>query len=294
MFTLQVAGCNYQYGLNFGVHPESQPFGSDDFSSLGKVYSRQATESVNCENSSVSFVITYCPTTTVVKNPASVQILFTLSCCDKFSIRSWYFRNRFSSCCAGSSVVRINHKFIWSMRNSDPGLSVVFTQRPNSDFDSMFTIQATGRDFQHGSNFYASLDPSFRLWCFFVSWKSVLTTGHCMTLWEFCSVFRHEVLLSNLNNTHESCIDTKIYSIYLVVTAFQFVLHIVAKEKFHSLGHHNPKELLSWSRLARVRNLIALPQRVAPFDREKVHILHKFLRLLRKDWAELQKQICEK
>ena len=57
------------------VFPRIQPFGSDDFSSLGKVYSRQATDSVNCENSSVSFVMKYCPTSTVVKNPASVQIL---------------------------------------------------------------------------------------------------------------------------------------------------------------------------------------------------------------------------
>ena len=39
------------------VFPLIQPFGSDESSSLGKVYSRQATESVNCENSSVSFVM---------------------------------------------------------------------------------------------------------------------------------------------------------------------------------------------------------------------------------------------
>ena len=51
-----------------------QPFGSDNFSSRGKVYSRQATDSVNCEHSSVSFVMKYCPTPTVVRNPASVQI----------------------------------------------------------------------------------------------------------------------------------------------------------------------------------------------------------------------------
>ena len=36
------------------VFPRIQPFGSDDFSSLGKVYSRQATYTVNCENSAVS------------------------------------------------------------------------------------------------------------------------------------------------------------------------------------------------------------------------------------------------
>ena len=60
------------------VFPRIQPFGSDDFSSLGKVYSRHATDSVNCVNSSVSFVMKYCATPTVVRNPASVQILITI------------------------------------------------------------------------------------------------------------------------------------------------------------------------------------------------------------------------
>ena len=76
------------------VFPLIQPFGSDDSSSLGKVHSRQDTESVNCENSSVSFVMKYCPTSTVVRNPASVQNLLNLSCCDNFSIRSLYLCNR--------------------------------------------------------------------------------------------------------------------------------------------------------------------------------------------------------
>ena len=49
------------------VFPRIQPFGSDELSSLGNVYSRQATESVNCENSSVSFGMKYCPTSTVVR-----------------------------------------------------------------------------------------------------------------------------------------------------------------------------------------------------------------------------------
>ena len=43
------------------VFPRIQPFGSEDFPSLGKVYSRQATDSVNYENSSESFVMKYCP-----------------------------------------------------------------------------------------------------------------------------------------------------------------------------------------------------------------------------------------
>ena len=85
------------------------------------------------------------------------------------------------------------------------------------------------------------------------------------------------------------------YSIYLVVTAFQFVLHIVAIENFDTLGHHNPKELLSWSHWARVRNFIIVSlQRVAPSSREGIHTLHISPRLLRKDWADLQRQLCEK
>ena len=85
------------------VFPRIQPFRSDDFPSLGKVFSRHVTESVNCENSSVSFVMKYCPTSTVVRNPASVQNLITRFCCHSLSTRSWYFCNR-SSSCAGSSV----------------------------------------------------------------------------------------------------------------------------------------------------------------------------------------------
>ena len=83
--------CELQHGPNFGV----PSFGSDDFSSSGKMYSRHATDSVNCENSSVSFVMKYFPTSTVVKNPASVQIFINLSGCDSLSTRSCYFCNSF-------------------------------------------------------------------------------------------------------------------------------------------------------------------------------------------------------
>ena len=46
------------------------------------------------------------------------------------------------------------------MRNSDPGLRVVFTQRPDSDFNSMFAVQTTCRNFQHKSNSRVSCDES--------------------------------------------------------------------------------------------------------------------------------------
>ena len=73
--------------------------------SLGKVYSRQATASVNCENYSVSFVMKCCPSSTTVRNPASVQNLLNLSCCDNFSIRSPYLCNS-NSLCVGSSLFK--------------------------------------------------------------------------------------------------------------------------------------------------------------------------------------------
>ena len=98
-FSLYVAGCDFKTGPIL-VFPRIQPFGSDDFSSLGKVYSRQAT--ANCENSSVSFVMKYCPTSTVVRNPASIQIFITRSGCGSLSTRSLYFCNKFS--CAGISI----------------------------------------------------------------------------------------------------------------------------------------------------------------------------------------------
>ena len=93
------------------VFPRIQPFGSDDFSSLGKVYSRQATESVKCENSSVSFLMKYCPTPTVVKNPASIQNLTTRFYCKSLSTRSWYFCNR--SSCEGFDMKIFVLGFFW-------------------------------------------------------------------------------------------------------------------------------------------------------------------------------------
>ena len=70
------------------MFPLIQPFGSVVSSSLGKVYSRQATASVNCENYAISFVMKYCPISTTFNNPASIQNLLNLSCGDNFSIRS--------------------------------------------------------------------------------------------------------------------------------------------------------------------------------------------------------------
>ena len=49
------------------VFPRIQRFGSFDFSSLDKVFSRHVTGSANCKNSVVCFVVKYCPTSIVVR-----------------------------------------------------------------------------------------------------------------------------------------------------------------------------------------------------------------------------------
>ena len=123
-------------------------------------------------------------------------------------------------------------------------------------------MQATGRDFQHGSNFCVSLDPSCWLWCTFFSWKSVFTTSHCMKLCETSSVFRHE-LLSNFNNIQISCVHTKFAQFVLLWQVFN-LFYVAAIEDLCWLGDHNSKVLLSWSHLARMRNSIFLPQLVSP------------------------------
>ena len=84
------------------MFPWIQPFGCDAASSLGTVYSRQAT-ALNWVRSPVSSVIKYCPFSTTLRNPASMQNLLNLSCCHSFSIRSSYCSNR-NFLNAGSSL----------------------------------------------------------------------------------------------------------------------------------------------------------------------------------------------
>ena len=95
-----------------------QPFGSEKFSSLGKVFSRQATESVNCENSSVSFVMKYCAITTTFKNPAPIQNMLNLSCCDNFSIRSPYLCKKIFLCRIISIQKHVCHDHTWHKRGT--------------------------------------------------------------------------------------------------------------------------------------------------------------------------------
>ena len=86
-----------------------------------------------------------------------------------------------------------------------------------------------GCNFQYGPNFGVSLDPAFRLWCFFF-WKSVLTTGYCIKLCEISSVFRHEIL-SILNNTQKSCIHTE-FTQFVLLWQLLNSLSILLQKKF--------------------------------------------------------------
>ena len=91
ILTVQITGCNFQYGPNFGVSLDAS-------SSLGRVYSRQATV-LNCVRSPVSLVMKYCPFSTTLRNLASIRNLLNLSCCESLSIRSSYRCNSlFHSC----------------------------------------------------------------------------------------------------------------------------------------------------------------------------------------------------
>ena len=65
------------------------------------------------------------------------------------------------------------------MRNSDPRMRILSFQKPDSDLNSMHTVQITGRDFQYGSDFYISLNRSSWLCWSIISWKSVFMTFHC-------------------------------------------------------------------------------------------------------------------
>ena len=139
------------------------------------------------------------------------------------------------------------------MRNSDPRVRMVLVHKLNSDFPVHLYLVGNRLELPKRAQSWCSFGSNFLVQMFLrLSWYSVLTTGHWICeLWKFFSVFRHEIL-SIHNCSEESCISTKFFSLYLVVITFQFVLDIFAID------------------LLRVQ-------------------VHTYLRLLRKDWADLQK-----
>ena len=172
------------------------------------------------------------------------------------------------------------------MRDSDPGVRIVFVHGHDSDLNSIFTVQTTGCNFQYVSNFDVPSDPTFSFRCFFVSWQSVLTTSYCIELWEFCqcpSSWRTVRFQQHSEIPH----PYKICSICLVVKTFQFVSpYLCNRRSLWAWLSQSKGNFQSWSRLARLKNSTALPQRVSPFYHEKDSFSSHFLRLLRRDWAD--------
>ena len=171
------------------------------------------------------------------------------------------------------------------MRSSDPRVRIVFVHRHRSNLNSIFTLQATGCNFRYGPNFGVPFWSNLSVQIF-LHLLAKCTRDRPLHLWSV------KILqsLSSWNTVrfqqHSGILHPyKICSICLVVITFHFVLRIFAIEDLCEHDHHDSKARLSWSRLARTRNSTLLPQRVSQYH-ERIHILHTFLRLLRKEWAD--------
>ena len=90
---------------------------------------------------------------------------------------------------------RIDHVFDRSIGNSDPRMRFVLIHGLNSNFNSIFEVLKTGRDFQHKSNPHISLNPSFWLRSWIISRKSVFATSHWAKLSKITSIFGHEIFV---------------------------------------------------------------------------------------------------
>ena len=141
----------------------------------------------------------------------------TLGCCFFFCL--WPDCNQTRAClwnllflwiCGNFHIVlkRIDHIFDRSVGNSDPRLGIVLIHRPNSNFNFIFEVLKTGRDFQYKSNPHISLNPSFRLKIWIISKQNIFATNHWLKMCQISNVFGYEIL-SNFNNTHKSCFLTE-------------------------------------------------------------------------------------
>ena len=100
VFTLQVTGCDFQYGSQSWL--ESNLSGQL-ICHLVVTYTHDMSLALQIVRTpQYVFVMKYCPTSTVFRNPASIQIFINRSCCGSLSTRSLCFCNRFS--CAGISI----------------------------------------------------------------------------------------------------------------------------------------------------------------------------------------------
>ena len=129
----------------------------------------------------------------------------------------------------------IYHKLVWSMRNSDPGVRNVFAFRHNTDLNFILTMQIADWQLPNtGPILVFPLIQPFGCDASSSLGRVYSRQATALIVWEFRSVFRHEIL-SNFNNIHKILRPYKICSICFVV----------AIENPCEQGHHNPKKLLS-------------------------------------------------
>ena len=198
--------------------------------------------------------------------------------------------NANSSSWSSGIYVSLLFKFITNL--FDPW-EILTQQRHNSDLNSMFTVQIIGCNFQHGLNFRVFLGSSPSVVMLLLLLEECIHDRPLHEIvWEICSVFRPESCQFSTTLWNPASIQDLLN--LSCCDSFSIRSSYCCNRKIFTLGHDYPEELLTWSHWARLRNLIAPSQRVSPFFHEGFHTLHISPRLLRKDWAGLQKQWCEK
>ena len=130
------------------------------------------------------------------------------------------------------------------MRNSDPRVRIVSVHRHNSDLNSVLTVCS-----QHVA--ISNTVPILVLtWIHPFDCDASSSLGRVysrLATARNCENYAVSFVMNIVRFQQRSEIlhPYNIYSLYLVVTAFQFVIHIVATEFLYTLGHHYPKRLLS-------------------------------------------------
>ena len=188
-------------------------------------------------------------------------------------------------CCLNQSQIDLIHEKFW------PRIECCLSLRDQILISTpLFAIQATGRNFQHGSNFCVSLDPSFWLWWSVTSWKSVFTTSslhrivlHVSSVMKYCPI---STTLINPASMH-IFLTLSVCERLLIRSSYRCNRRFLYAGSSFSKG---TSVLISLRTIDCPITISGCPWSIV----ERIRILHTCLRLLRKDWADLQKQLSEK
>ena len=148
--------------------------------------------------------------------------------------------------------------------NSDPRVRIVFVYRFNSDFHSFFTLQVTGCDFPHGSNFGVPANPTFSGQLIFhllvkktldmsLALQSVRTRQCALSR----TIVRLQLFSESCKSTHfNQSIWLEAFPLVACTSAINFLVQESQSKVYVSLSR---------SLLARTMGQIALPTRVSPY-----------------------------